>query len=48
MPRSQVPDGDTLEAACFVGAGGGPQTRPLKIDRAYPKVLRRVSGYKPG
>src|SRR5665213_3462046 len=45
MPRSGVPVGDTLEAACYRAVLGLAQEHAAEIDRRYPKVVRRVGGY---
>jgi FAD/FMN-containing dehydrogenase/Fe-S oxidoreductase len=45
IPRSQVPDGDSLEAACYRTVLGLAQKHAEEIDRRYPKILRRVGGY---
>ena len=45
MPRSRVPVGDTLEAACYRAVLGLAQEHAAEIDRRYPKVVRRVGGY---
>src|SRR5512140_2963421 len=45
MPRSEVPTGDTLEAACYRAVLGLAQEHAAEIDRRYPKVVRRVGGY---
>ena len=45
IPRSEVPTGDTLEAACYRTVLGLAQEHAGEIDRRYPKVLRRVGGY---
>jgi len=43
--RSDVPTGDTLEAACYRAVLGLAQEHAAEIDRRYPKVVRRVGGY---
>ena len=45
MPRSEVPSGDTLEAACYRTVLGLAREHAAEIDRRYPKILRRVAGY---
>ena len=45
MPRSAVPVGDTLEAACYSKVFGLAQQHEAEIDKRYPKILRRVGGY---
>ena len=45
MPRSAVPVGDTLEAACYSKVLGLAQQHEAEIDKRYPKILRRVGGY---
>ncbi|HEY3455497.1 MAG TPA: FAD-linked oxidase C-terminal domain-containing protein [Bryobacteraceae bacterium] len=45
MPRSEIPTGDTLEAACYRRVLELASTHAAEIDRRYPKILRRVSGY---
>ena len=45
MPRSEVPAGDTLEAACYRTVLGLACEHAEEIDRRYPKVVRRVGGY---
>jgi FAD/FMN-containing dehydrogenase/Fe-S oxidoreductase len=45
IPRSEVPEGDTLEAACYRTVLGLASAHAAEIDRRYPKILRRVSGY---
>ena len=45
IPRSQVPSGDTLEAACYRTVLGLAREHAAEIDRRYPKILRRVAGY---
>src|SRR5579862_2023249 len=45
MPRSEVPTGDTLEAACYRAVLGLAHEQATEIDRRYPKVVRRVGGY---
>ena len=45
MPRSDVPVGDTLEAACYRAVLGLAGEHAAEIDRRYPKVVRRVGGY---
>src|SRR3984893_9086171 len=45
MPRSEVPAGDTLEAACYRAVLGLAREHADEIDRRYPKVVRRVGGY---
>src|SRR6202163_3471451 len=43
--RSDVPVGDTLEAACYRTVLGLAREHAAEIDRRYPKVVRRVGGY---
>jgi FAD/FMN-containing dehydrogenase/Fe-S oxidoreductase len=43
--RSDVPSGDTLEAACYRAVLGLAREHAAEIDRRYPKVVRRVGGY---
>jgi len=45
MARSEVPRGDTLEAACYRKVLDLAAEQAAEIDRRYPKVLRRVGGY---
>ena len=45
IPRSEVPKGDSLEAACYRTVLGLASAHAAEIDRRYPKILRRVSGY---
>src|SRR6202166_3576571 len=45
MPRSEVPVGDTLEAACYRAVLGLAREHAAEIDLRYPKLLRRVAGY---
>jgi len=45
MPRESVPEGDTLEAACYRTVLQLSKDHAEEIDRRYPKVLRRVGGY---
>ena len=45
FPRADVPRGDTLEAACYRSVLDLASTHAAEIDRRYPKILRRVSGY---
>lgn len=45
IPRSDVPSGDTLEAACYRKVLDLASAHAGEIDRRYPKILRRVGGY---
>ena len=45
MARSEVPMGETLEAACYRAVLSLSREHAGEIDRRYPKVLRRVGGY---
>ncbi|HMJ61276.1 MAG TPA: FAD-binding oxidoreductase, partial [Bryobacteraceae bacterium] len=45
IARSEVPKGDTIEAACYRNVLGLASKHAAEIDRRYPKILRRVSGY---
>src|SRR5579859_3118319 len=45
IPRSDVPSGDTLEAACYRKVLDLAAAHAAEIDRRYPKILRRVGGY---
>jgi FAD/FMN-containing dehydrogenase/Fe-S oxidoreductase len=45
IPRSEVPTGDSLEAACYRTVLGLAAEHAAEIDRRYPKVVRRVGGY---
>ncbi len=45
IPRSEIPAGDTLEAACYRAVIGLAREHAAEIERRYPKVLRRVMGY---
>ncbi|HEV3333516.1 MAG TPA: FAD-linked oxidase C-terminal domain-containing protein [Bryobacteraceae bacterium] len=45
IPRSEVPTGDSLEAACYRTVVGLAAEHAAEIDRRYPKVVRRVGGY---
>ncbi|HWB83301.1 MAG TPA: FAD-linked oxidase C-terminal domain-containing protein [Bryobacteraceae bacterium] len=44
-PRSEIPQGDTLEAACYRTVLGLASTHAAEIGCRFPKVLRRVGGY---
>ncbi len=45
IPRSQVPTGDSLEAACYRTVLNLAAEHADEIERRYPKVIRRVGGY---
>ncbi len=45
IPRSLVPKGDALEAACYGAVLRLASEHASEINRRYPKVLRRVGGY---
>jgi FAD/FMN-containing dehydrogenase/Fe-S oxidoreductase len=45
IPRSEVPAGDSLEAACYRTVLRLATGHAAEIDRRYPKILRRVGGY---
>lgn len=45
IPRSKVPEGDSIEAACYRTVLGLASAHATEIERRYPKILRRVSGY---
>jgi len=45
LDRGEVPDGDTLEAACYSTVLRLSREHADEIDRRYPKILRRVGGY---
>src|SRR5207245_10381061 len=45
IPRSEIPTGDTLEAACYRTVLRLATEHAAEIDRRYPKILRRVGGY---
>jgi FAD/FMN-containing dehydrogenase/Fe-S oxidoreductase len=45
MPPSDIPKGNTLEAACYRTVLDLAQAHAAEIDRRYPKILRRVCGY---
>ncbi len=45
IPRTEVPAGDTLEAACYRTVLGLASEHAAEIDRRYPKILRHVGGY---
>ncbi|HTM49298.1 MAG TPA: FAD-linked oxidase C-terminal domain-containing protein [Bryobacteraceae bacterium] len=45
IPRSEIPSGGTLEAACYAAVLRLAETHAAEIDRRYPKILRRVGGY---
>ncbi len=45
IPRSEVPTGSTLEAACYRTVLELARQYADEIDRRFPKVLRRVMGY---
>jgi FAD/FMN-containing dehydrogenase/Fe-S oxidoreductase len=45
IPRSEVPAGDTLEAACYRTVLGLASEHASEIDRRYPKIMRHVGGY---
>jgi len=43
--RSDTPQGQTLEAACYRTVLELASTHAAEIERRFPKILRRVSGY---
>jgi FAD/FMN-containing dehydrogenase/Fe-S oxidoreductase len=45
IPRSEVPSGDMLEAACYRTVLELASRNAGEIDRRYPKILRHVGGY---
>jgi FAD/FMN-containing dehydrogenase/Fe-S oxidoreductase len=45
ISRSEIPAGDTLEAACYRAVIGLAREHAAEIERRFPKVLRRVMGY---
>jgi len=45
IARSEIPVGDTLEAACYRTVLRLASEHAGEIDRRYPKILRRVGGY---
>ena len=45
MPRSEIPAGDTMEAAVYRTVLRLAAEHAGEIDRRYPKILRRVGGY---
>ncbi|MFL6415634.1 MAG: FAD-linked oxidase C-terminal domain-containing protein, partial [Bryobacteraceae bacterium] len=45
IPRGEIPSGESLEAACYKTVLGLAATHAAEIDRRFPKILRRVSGY---
>ncbi len=45
IPRTEVPAGDTLEAACYRTVLGLASEHAAEIGRRYPKILRHVGGY---
>jgi len=45
IPRSETPQGETLEARCYRTVLDLASDHAAEIDRRFPKILRRVSGY---
>jgi FAD/FMN-containing dehydrogenase/Fe-S oxidoreductase len=45
IPRSEVPKGDTLEAACYRTVLALAGEHAAEIDLRYPKIMRHVGGY---
>ena len=45
VARPEIPQGDSLEAACYRTVLSLADTHAAEIDRRYPKILRRVMGY---
>jgi FAD/FMN-containing dehydrogenase/Fe-S oxidoreductase len=45
IPRSEVPAGDTQEAACYRTVLGLASEHAAEIDLRYPKIMRHVGGY---
>ena len=45
IPRSAVPGGASLEAACYEAVLRLAHTHAGEIERRYPKIMRRVGGY---
>jgi FAD/FMN-containing dehydrogenase/Fe-S oxidoreductase len=45
MPRSEIPRGETLEARCYRTVLDLASAHAAEIERRFPKILRRVSGY---
>ncbi|MFL6447389.1 MAG: FAD-binding and (Fe-S)-binding domain-containing protein [Bryobacteraceae bacterium] len=45
VPRGECPSGVTLEAACYRTVLELASTHAAEIERRFPKILRRVSGY---
>src|SRR6185295_1302482 len=43
-PRAQVPDGNSLEAACYRTVLRLAEEHADEVDRRYPKIKRRVGG----
>jgi FAD/FMN-containing dehydrogenase/Fe-S oxidoreductase len=45
ISRTEIPTGDSLEAACYRTVLRLASEHSAEIERRYPKVLRRVGGY---
>jgi FAD/FMN-containing dehydrogenase/Fe-S oxidoreductase len=45
VSRSDVPNGDSLEAGCYKTVLDLASQHAAEIDRRYPKIRRRVAGY---
>ncbi len=45
VPRENIPQNDSLEAACYRTVLRLASEHAVEIERRYPKVLRRVGGY---
>ena len=45
IARSDIPNGETLEARCYRKVLNLAQKHSAEIDRRFPKILRRVGGY---
>lgn len=45
IPRDDVPTGETLETSCYRTVLELALTHAAEIERRFPKILRRVSGY---
>lgn len=45
IPRGETPGGETLEASCYRTVLDLASTHAAEIERRFPKILRRVSGY---
>ncbi len=45
ISRTEIPSGDTLEAACYRTVLELARTHAGEIERRYPKIMRHVGGY---